>query len=61
MMPGIHLMQCPVCGGTREVETGIKATYCCGGKMREIEEESEEQAEEPQELQVRIINPRNRR
>ena len=59
MMPGIRLLQCPVCRGTRKIETGIKATYCCGREMEEVKGAGV--AEEPQEVQVRIIDPKKRK
>lgn len=47
MMPGIYLLQCPECGSTREVETGIKTMFCCGQQMVEAEKQEVEEQSEP--------------
>lgn len=53
--PGLRLMQCSACGSRIKVEAGIKAIYCCNRLMEEAEE-SEEQAEKPQQVHVRLID-----
>lgn len=44
--PGLHKLQCEVCGAERELEAGIRVSYCCAQPMVEVEEEAP-QAEGP--------------
>ena len=49
--PGLHKLQCEVCGTVKEIEAGITTMYCCAQKMVILEEGVEHQ--EPIRLEQR--------